>query len=425
MKYYSIIFVLVVVLAFAATFSVSLAQVIWTPDLGNPVLSPGSSGEWDDNSLAPLCVLFEDTLYRMWYGGHDGSIFHIGYATSTDGINWEKDTLNNPVLDVGPPGSWDDARVIIPSVLHHDTVYHMWYSGNDGTTSRIGYATSTDGINWEKDTINNPVLGVGPPGSWYEGGVSQPYVRFDGITYHMWFGGWDASDITSIGYATSTYGITWNVNADPVLVVGTGTWDSQHVEGPSVFFDGNTYHMCYTGRNIHSWWTWRIGYATSQNGINWVKDTINNPVLTPSAGRWDSQFVGYPRVILDSANSTFKMWYIGGAADWDGHIGYATAPVTGINVLNENFPNDYVLHQNYPNPFNPTTNIEFSIPKSEFVTLKIYNILGEEVNTLVSERLTFGKYKYEWDGRSLTSGVYLYRIQAGEFQQIKKMVLIK
>jgi len=88
-------------------------------------------------------------------------------------------------------------------------------------------------------------------------------------------------------------------------------------------------------------------------------------------------------------------------------------------------PKEYSLHQNYPNPFNPTTNIEFSIPKSEFVTLKVYNILGEEMATLVSEKLAAGSYKYDWDASSLASGVYLYRIKAGAFQQIKKMVLIK
>lgn len=85
----------------------------------------------------------------------------------------------------------------------------------------------------------------------------------------------------------------------------------------------------------------------------------------------------------------------------------------------------YLLSQNYPNPFNPTTNIEFSIPKSEFVTLNVYNILGEEVATMVSERLTAGQYKYDWDASSLASGVYLYRIQAGEYVDAKKMILLR
>jgi len=93
----------------------------------------------------------------------------------------------------------------------------------------------------------------------------------------------------------------------------------------------------------------------------------------------------------------------------------------------------FALRQNYPNPFNLTTNIEFSIPKSEFVTLKVYNILGEQVATLVSEKLAAGQYKYEWDARDLASGIYLYRLQAGDpesssgqvFVDIKKMILTK
>lgn len=96
------------------------------------------------------------------------------------------------------------------------------------------------------------------------------------------------------------------------------------------------------------------------------------------------------------------------------------------NLLN------FSLRQNYPNPFNPTTNIEFSIPKTEFVTLKVYNILGEEMVTLVSERLTAGRHKYVWPARSsggdaskLTSGVYLYKIQAGNYLASKKMVLLR
>jgi PKD repeat protein len=98
---------------------------------------------------------------------------------------------------------------------------------------------------------------------------------------------------------------------------------------------------------------------------------------------------------------------------------------TGISELSDGLPSKFRLYNNYPNPFNPATNIEFFIPKAEFVTLKVYNILGEEVATLVSERLTAGKYKNEWDASGLASGVYLYRIQAGSFVDIRKMVLMK
>jgi PKD repeat protein len=95
-------------------------------------------------------------------------------------------------------------------------------------------------------------------------------------------------------------------------------------------------------------------------------------------------------------------------------------------------PTAFKLHSNYPNPFNATTTIGFSLPQNEYVTLKIYNILGEEVATLVSERLAAGQYKYVWPARSsggdasnLASGVYLCRIQAGDFVKVEKMVLMK
>ena len=99
--------------------------------------------------------------------------------------------------------------------------------------------------------------------------------------------------------------------------------------------------------------------------------------------------------------------------------------VTSINENQSKILTNFQLRQNHPNPFNPTTNIEFSIPISEFVTLKIYNVLGEEVTTLVSEKLTAGKYKYKWDVGGLASGMYFYKLEAGNFVQTKKMLLIR
>jgi hypothetical protein len=83
------------------------------------------------------------------------------------------------------------------------------------------------------------------------------------------------------------------------------------------------------------------------------------------------------------------------------------------------------LQQNYPNPFNPTTTIEFAIPKAGFVTLTIYDVLGEKVATLVSENLTVGSYQYQWDARDLASGVYFYRLEVSDFTKSRKMLLIR
>jgi hypothetical protein len=106
--------------------------------------------------------------------------------------------------------------------------------------------------------------------------------------------------------------------------------------------------------------------------------------------------------------------------------------VVGFEQHSENKPTKYALSQNYPNPFNPSTIIEFDLPKSSEVTLKIYNILGEEVATPVSKRLAAGNYSYEWDASNLASGVYLYRLfveslsgEAGVFVETKKMIIMR
>ncbi len=86
---------------------------------------------------------------------------------------------------------------------------------------------------------------------------------------------------------------------------------------------------------------------------------------------------------------------------------------------------EYQLYQSYPNPFNPITNIEFRISNSEFVTLRVYNLLGQEMATLVSDKLTPGIYTYTWDASRFNGGVYFYRLHTGEFEQTKKLILMK
>jgi hypothetical protein len=88
-------------------------------------------------------------------------------------------------------------------------------------------------------------------------------------------------------------------------------------------------------------------------------------------------------------------------------------------------PADYKLFQSYPNPFNPWTTIRFQLPKKSLVHLSIYNMLGAEVDMLVSEILEAGFYKADWDASGFPSGVYFYRIKTGDFTDSKKMVLMK
>jgi hypothetical protein len=98
---------------------------------------------------------------------------------------------------------------------------------------------------------------------------------------------------------------------------------------------------------------------------------------------------------------------------------------TALERDNEILPATYKLDQNYPNPFNPTTEINFTITKAHKTTLKIFNILGQEVTTLVNKELPAGAYKFNFDASNLASGTYIYKLESGDFVDSKKMTLIK
>lgn len=99
--------------------------------------------------------------------------------------------------------------------------------------------------------------------------------------------------------------------------------------------------------------------------------------------------------------------------------------VVSVDETNDNLPVDFSLKQNYPNPFNPNTVIGYQLPVTGNVTLKVYDVLGSEIGTLVDEYHEAGKYKVEFDAESLSSGIYFYTLQSGSFRETRKMVLIR
>jgi len=99
--------------------------------------------------------------------------------------------------------------------------------------------------------------------------------------------------------------------------------------------------------------------------------------------------------------------------------------ISGLNKIETEISNNFNLLQNYPNPFNPSTKIKFDIAKSSITKLIIYDILGREVATLVNEELKPGSYEYEWNGSNFASGVYFYKLETSDYQECKKMILLK
>ena len=159
------------------------------------------------------------------------------------------------------------------------------------------------------------------------------------------------------------------------------------------------------------------GWAVGSDGI--IISTTNGGNI------WDEQISGVPNYLTsvrftDSQNG----WAVGK----EGMILKAIpGNVTEIDVDNKeaNIPTEFILFDNYPNPFNPVTTISFQIPKSSFISLKIYDVIGTEVATLVLENLPVGNYKYNWDAGNLASGVYFYRLQSKNFTSTKKMILLR
>ena len=101
-----------------------------------------------------------------------------------------------------------------------------------------------------------------------------------------------------------------------------------------------------------------------------------------------------------------------------------------LGIDNVTLPKEFALHNNYPNPFNPVTNITYDIPEATDVTLEIYNVMGQRVRTLAQGNHEPGRYQIVWSatndiGQALSSGMYIYRIQAGDFVSVKKLVLMK
>jgi len=287
----------------------STSQTQWYKYPGNPVFLPGKSGDWDQG-LGDQTIIYDSGIYRMWYIGRDWSFEYgqVGYATSTDGIHWEK-YEGNPLKFSCQGESWEDV-FMAAEIMKKDSVYYMWYSGIDSKHMdwNIGFAWSADGLSWTK--LHEPVLRKGNKEDWDGLMAGFPRVRYEGQKYHMWYVGGD-NEVPStlrIGYATSNDGIHWIKHPrNPVMDVGeSGSWDDGRIEMGDIRYNGSFYEMWYSGYNYIRF---EIGYATSLDGVHWSKYQGNPIIKTGDLGMWDTWDVGVNSVL--ARDSIYNMWYEG------------------------------------------------------------------------------------------------------------------
>jgi plastocyanin len=187
------------------------------------------------------------------------------------------------------------------------------------------------------------------------------------------------------------------------------TWTVNVGQGGSFFVPDNLPNV-HVGDTVK--WVWIGG-----------SHTTTSTSVPAGASTWDAP--------INSINTTFiYKVVVPGTYNYvctihaPGMSGSFAVSISDVEKTGETV-NGYGLAQNYPNPFNPSTVIKFSIPQNNFVTLKVYDISGKELQTLVNSKLSSGEYKYTLDGSALSSGIYIYKLSAGDFIETKRMTLIK
>ena len=391
-------------------------------------------------------------------------------SATTGGGAWACGTAGTVLHSDNYGGTWNSAGSSLFAALDLYNIcslseFTALVTGSNGTGTFV-YRTSNSGANWTQvfsqtggfmNVINiNPLTGKGfmegdpVGGRWSLWKTTDYGVTWDsGGLYLQQAGseaGWNNSGSfngnnefffgtnNSRVYRTTNEGLSWSAQTTPEansyslfvnfdngvgLSGGTGlmrttnsgnNWSTQSSPGT-----GNVLGM--TGAENKFWFV-RQGesiYSSNFGGTSWITDT------TVTGAQFLAMGVVLA-IITDDPNGggLYYQWAVGNT----GNI-YRSDFSLGITPVSSNTPERYSLSQNYPNPFNPSSKIKFDISKADFVTLKVYNTLGQEVTKLVNENLQPGTYEVTFDGAGLNSGIYFYTIKAGDFVETRKMMLVK
>ncbi len=321
------------------------------------------------------------------------------YRTTNGGVNWAT------VLTTA--GGFDDNLWMTSATDAYcigDIVSGNWHlakstngGSNWGTWATLP-TTNTSG------TYNNAACFLGQQ-VWFSGvGESKMYYSSNmGANWSQQT--LTLANITATWFNSPTLGLAGGSSASPGVLKTTNsgvTWTAVTAPYPSSSISG------IVGA-ANTWWAAQQGTGISistNDGATWTT------AYTAPTGSFYH---------LTKSRSGATLWGIRS----NGGISRYGQPILGVNPISNTAPDKYLLSQNYPNPFNPVTKINFAIPKSGLVTIKIYDLLGKEVRTLVNETKNAGSYSVDFNGSELSSGIYFYKINVNGFSDIKKMTLIK
>lgn len=361
-------------------------------------------------------------LGTNFYDCH-GAVIH---QTTNGGATWQKKVISTNAGDIGLQIQFADASTGWISIVNFTSGLARSMKSSDGGSNWFAInTTSTDlGIFHYIDALNGWSVSGGPNQAppykishttngglnWSvqytdntQGGLSR--IQFTDVN-----NGWVVGDDGKI-LKSANGGVNWT------QITNAGISSTSHNKS-LYFLNANTGWITNDGQN------WQELYTilrTTNGGVSWTQE---NPNFTNGSMFniffWDANngwFSG-ERCVQNCNGPDSLMIFTG-------LIGYTSSGGIGIRQISSEVPTAYSLKQNYPNPFNPNTVINFQLPKNNFVTLKIYDILGREVATLVNEQLKPGAYRVDWDASNYSSGMYFYKLSTDNFSETKRMALVK
>ena len=210
------------------------------------------------------------------------------------------------------------------------------------------------------------------------------------------------------------------IGTDLLAGVGRGCDRVCYGDGVRLSTDNGT-----TWTQTNSYLASRIVWCFAVQSANVFAGTDSGVFLSTNRGRsWTAVNSGLTKMEVRSLSISGANLFAGtfDAGVWRRPL---SDMITSVDPVTGNLPQVFLIHQNYPNPFNPSTTIKYELPKASEVKLSIYDMLGREVSVLVNERRNAGVHEVKFDGAGLSSGVYFYRLQAGNSVQAKKLVILK